>query len=286
MKKIRYITLSLLLLMQLCACTAQEAEPVIEEPIIEGETVLTVEKNGEITEFSMEKLQSLDADFDSVYSAINNWPNEKTHAARGIKLEAILKSADAYDDMQSVTFASIDGYEMSFTRAQAIDMPQYNYIDGTAENEVYSILAYRFKEDCDDLAELDELEDNSLAFVIGQTSANEHTNHAFVEDVVKIIVSTEAPEQWSQTTTFPVEGTVIASGESVKLQHEYFGLVKIHYTTDGTDPTVDSAMYNPSTYQPELNIPITLTEDTVIKTLVVGYGKANSEIQTHEFIVQ
>jgi hypothetical protein len=56
-------------------------------------------------------------------------------------------------------------------------------------------------------------------------------------------------------TTFPTEGR-IAAGESVKLQHKFSGLVKLHYTLDGTDPTELSPMYNPSTYQPELNLPI------------------------------
>ena len=69
----------------------------------------------------------------------------------------------------------------------------------------------------------------------------------------------------------------------MKLQHPYFGLVKLHYTLDGSDPTHMSPMYNPSTYQLELNIPIPITAPTVIKVLATGYGKNDSEIAVFEF---
>jgi hypothetical protein len=42
-------------------------------------------------------------------------------------------------------------------------------------------------------------------------------------------------------------------------------------------------MYNISTYQPELNVPIPITEPTVIKVLVRGYGMNDSEIAVFEF---
>ena len=78
---------------------------------------------------------------------------------------------------------------------------------------------------------------------------------------------------------------MIAPGETVKLQHPSFGLVKLHYTLDGTEPTELSPMYNPSTYRPELNVPIPITEDTVIKVIAVGYGKRNSPVAAYTFTV-
>ena len=84
-------------------------------------------------------------------------------------------------------------------------------------------------------------------------------------------------------SAFPLPGS-IAAGETVKLQHPDYGMVKLHYTLDGSEPTLLSTMYNPSTYQPELNRPIPISEPTVIKVLVSGYGKEDSEIATFEFI--
>ncbi len=121
--------------------------------------------------------------------------------------------------------------------------------------------------------------------IIGQSHPAEQTNPAFVINVSEIIVSNKGPETWEPATSFPAEGK-IAAGESVKLQHKYIGLVKLHYTLDGTDPTENSPVYNISSYQPELNIPITIKDDTVIKVLVTGYGKENSEIATFTFDAQ
>ena len=59
----------------------------------------------------------------------------------------------------------------------------------------------------------------------------------------------------------------------------------MYYTTDGTDPTPYSTMYNPSTYQPEVNVPITVTEDVTIRVLVRGYGKNDSDISELTFSV-
>ena len=144
------------------------------------------------------------------------------------------------------------------------------------------ILAYAYKEGSLDL---EDAVPEPLCLILGQTNPAEHTNPAFVEDVTEIIFSAEEPEVWEPASTFPGEGN-IASGETVKLQHPYFGLVKLHYTLDGTEPTELSPMYNPSTYRPELNVPISITEDTVIKVITVGYGKRNSPVATYTFTVR
>jgi len=126
------------------------------------------------------------------------------------------------------------------------------------------------------------IRDDNPCLIIGQRNPFEHTNPAFVENISEIIVSDAPCEAWPPATTFP-KPEFIAAGELVKLQHPDYGLVKLHYTLDGSEPTMLSPMYNPSTYRPELNVPIPITGPTVIKVLVCGYGKSDSEIAVFEF---
>lgn len=216
--------------------------------------------------------------FSCAYSLINNWPTKKFAAASGVTIEAVLKAAGVWDTFEVITVKADDGYAMSFTREQ-VEKPRYYYPnlekDDPAGNKLAPMgIALQY---CDDGADLDAMTECSPTFVFGQEDIYEHNSPAFVEQMVEIEVSDEEPEQWEMAYGFPEPG-VIAAGETVKLQHGYMGLAKLFYTTDGSDPTTKSAMYNPSTYQPELSVPIEITEDTVIKVLVHGYGRTDSEI--------
>jgi hypothetical protein len=243
---------------------------------------------GEELVLTLEELASIpDVGFDHIYSTINNWPTSRFYAANGIKVHSILEAAGVLETAKVITFRSTDSYEMSFTREQLLEGTQYYYpgveegIEDGAE-EVVPIIAYNYKEGSKDIS---EAVPEALCLIIGQKSPIEHTNPAFVENISEIIVSNQEPEAWEPATTFPAAGA-IAAGETVKLQHPEMGIIKLHYTLDGTEPTELSPMYNPSTYQPELNKPIPITEDTVIKVLVSGYGKKNSEVATFTFKVQ
>jgi len=225
--------------------------------------------------------------FEHIYSTVNTWPTPRFFAARGIRVHSILKAAGVLDTAQKITFRASDSYEVSFTREQLLDEPRYYYPkveEGLEESAqwVYPIIAYEYKEGSDDLS---AAKPNSPCLILGQSYPAEQTNPTFVVNVSEIIVSNEEPDSWEPATTFPAEGK-IAAGEKVKLQHKNLGLVKLHYTLDGTDPTENSPIYNISNYQPELNVPITIEEDTVIKVLVTGYGKKNSEIATFTFTVR
>lgn len=58
------------------------------------------------------------------------------------------------------------------------------------------------------------------------------------------------------------------------------------YTIDGTDPKSNGKLYNPSTYQPELNKPIPIEDDTIIKGFAKGFGKYDSDIAAFEYKVK
>ena len=223
--------------------------------------------------------------FAHVYSTVNNWPTTRFYAAEGYSVASILMAAGLYDAAQTVSFRADDGYSVSLTREQIFAAQRY--FPHVNENEdgaepVYPIIAWRWREGSDDLG---AVRDENPCLIFGQRNPFEHTNPAFVENVSEIIVSTAPCEKWPPALTFPAPG-LIASGETVKLQHPDYGLVKMHYTLDGGDPTMLSPMYNPSTYQPELNVPIPITEPTVIKAIVFGYGKADSDIAVFEFTPQ
>lgn len=225
-------------------------------------------------------------EFTHVYSTINNWPTARFYAAQGYTVESILQAAGLLDEAEAITFRSHDGYEVTLTKEQ-LQRAQYYFPqvgeNDTAAEQVFPIIAYAWREGSSDLAEMHT--DVKPCLIIGQSNYLEHTNPAFVEEIEEIIVSDQPAGPWPAAGTFPAAGRIVA-GETVKLQHPDFGLVKLHYTLDGTDPTPFSAMYNPSTYQPELNKPIPIHEPTTIKVLVTGFGKGDSAIVTFEFTTQ
>jgi len=235
--------------------------------------------DGELT-FTLPELKAMqDAVFEHVYSTINNWPAAKFYAARGIRVATVLKAAGVLETAKLITFRSNDSYEVTLTRRQLLEDEQFYFPSvesgsGEGAEKVEPILAYEFKEGSSDMAKTMPEE---FCLIIGQRNYAEHTNPALVENIKEIVVSAAPPEKWQQAGIFPVSGRVSA-GDSIKLQHPEFGLVKLFYTVDGSDPTEMSAMYNPSTYQPELNKPIVFNESAVLKVLVTGYGREDSDI--------
>jgi len=235
------------------------------------------------TEAELSRLPSAtDFAFTHVYSTINNWPNTRFYVADGYRIESILAAAGALDGVQTFTFRSTDGYEVSLTREQLLSS-QY-YFPQAGENDsgaiqVFPIITWSWRDGTDDMS---AIRDDKPMLIFGQRNPFEHTNPAFVEALSEIIVDYSPSLTWPMASTFPGPGQ-ITTGDTVNLQHPSYGLVKLHYTLDGSDPTPLSAMYNPSTYQPELNRPITITEPTIIKVLVTGYGRNDSEIAVFEF---
>ncbi|MBO4830891.1 MAG: chitobiase/beta-hexosaminidase C-terminal domain-containing protein [Oscillospiraceae bacterium] len=265
-----------------------DAKPYDETPVSSGEHIVKVTGDvpGGETEIDLELLAAEDPGntFSGRYSAINNWPSKKFCSASGVRMEAVLGKAGVLDGFRQITVYSTDGYYMSFTREQVLCERYYfpelenDSESGALEAPMMIALAYTSRG-----AEA-EPEPVSAQLVLGQEDVFEHNTPAFVEDIAEIAVSNEDPGKWEPAGSFPSPGA-IAAGESVKLQHTYSGLAKMYYTTDGTDPTPYSTMYNPSTYQPEVNVPITVTEDVTIRVLVRGYGKNDSDISELTFSV-
>ncbi len=255
-----------------------------------SEKVIAITGSGVVKESRMtlkEMLELPDARFEHVYSVINNWPSKKKFVARGVKLAAMLKFAGIKDEAKCITVKGEDGYEWSFTREQLLETQRY-YFPGVMEGEpakaepVEPIIAYEYMENSDKLS---EAQADSLCLIMPQANVNEQTNHVFVKGVNEIVVTVDDPGKWAAATIFPPVGK-IGKGDTVKLQHKEIGKVKMYYTLDGSTPTEKSTLYNPSTYQLELNKPIKIERDTTIKVLVQGFGKYDSDIAEFRYKVK
>ena len=234
--------------------------------------------------YTLAELAALpEARFAAVYSVINNWPTVTSYAAEGVKIAAILEHAGVLDSAETVTIGSEDGYRASFTRQQLLEAEQFSYPNcgenGEGAEPVSPIIAYNWKQGGTDIA---DAKPDAPCLVLGQTDWLQHNNPVFVEGVTYIEVSDESA-QWPPPFLWP-EQAAYRVGDKIKLQHDAYSNVKIYYTLDGSEPDVYSAMYNPSTYQPELNAPIEVTGDMTVRAFVSGYGKADSE--TVEFRIE
>ncbi len=266
-----------------------DRDPVPSDSTVRDEVVV-ITGNGVTKESRMtlsEMLALPDARVECVYSVINNWPTKKKWAARGAKMTAVLQAAGIKNEAQCITVKGEDVYEWSFTREQLLETERY-YFPGVMERDasraerVEPIIAYEYMEGSDQLG---EARADSICLIIPQAHVNEQTNHTFVKGINEIIVTVDDPGKWEMATAFPFPGN-ITRGDTVKLQHKELGKVKMYYTLDGSTPTEYSTLYNPSTYQPELNKPIVIDRDTTIKVLVKGFGKYDSDIAEFHYQIR
>ncbi|OPX86471.1 MAG: hypothetical protein A4E53_02904 [Pelotomaculum sp. PtaB.Bin104] len=291
MKLKNYLLMTFVLL--LCVLTAACNDGSVQQDTSSGnnsDKAVLVTGNGMMKETRLtlaEMLELPGARFDHVYSAINNWPAEKKYAVRGVKLASVLKAAGIKDEAKSITVKGKDDFEWSFTREQLLDTPRY-YFPGVMEGDpagaqpVEPVIAYEYVENSDNLSEARE---DDICLIMPQAYVHEQTNHTFVKGVREILVTVEDSGKWEKATVFP-QTKYIAAGDTVKLQHKDIGKVKMYYTLDGSTPSEKSTLYNPSTYQPELNKPIKIEQDTTIKVLVKGFGKYDSDIAEFRYKIK
>lgn len=271
-------------------CNGRGVTPSGSDRSLARDEIVVVTGNGvgQETRMSLKEMQDLpDARFEHVYSTINNWPARKELVARGIKLAVLLDVAGISDEAKCITLKAEDGYESSFTREQLLDTRRFYFpgvVEGDSSNAelVEPIIAYEYMENTDQLS---EARADSLCLIIPQANVNEQTYHTFVKNIKEIIVTRDDPGKWEAAAVFPRAGN-ITRGDTVKLQHKEIGKVKMYYTLDGSIPTEESMLYNPSTHQTELNQPIVIDQDTTIKVLVKGFGKYDSDIAEYHYQVR
>lgn len=257
-----------MLVLAIClTVNAAAAEEATETLTIKGDGV-----SREMT-FSRAELEAMQAGIvQTVYSATNNYPSNKTMYRRGISLEYLLAQAGLKDSAKVLKFTSSDGYSRTFTRQELLTDARYYFADPGTAAPVPAIIAW-----ADSSKGFDTMAEMELALTMGQRVKEEQTHPWFVKYLQTIEVSTTAPEQWPPVTFSKAPGP---NGVSVAMQHPNFDAVKIYYTTDGSNPTLHSNVYNISAsyYQPQLNQPIVVAGDTEIRATAIGAGKANSVV--------
>ncbi|MDD4172124.1 MAG: FN3 associated domain-containing protein [Syntrophomonas sp.] len=241
--------------------------------------------------------------YQHVYSTINTWPTKKWYVGEGVKLRELLGLAGIKEDARMITFTSSDGYSVTFTVKELLIDKRYYFpylkdnsaTDGTipgsprGAQEVEPILALISTEGNQNPENMNDMD--ALLFICGQRAVTEQTNTLFLKYISKIEVLTDAPPKWDNPRASIGSGEV-ASGTLIELTNKRNDSDKVHYTTDGSTPTVNSPIFNWSAkrwwnQRPDnlssINKPIELKRDTVIKAITIGPGREDSEVVTFSY---
>ncbi len=245
-------------------------------------------------QYTLSHLQGMEQ-YRHLYSTINTWPTKNWYVAEGVKLRALLEEAGIKDEAKQIRFTSHDGFRVTFTVKELLNEQRYLFphfkdnheyfgnIPGSSEDAelVEPILALMSagSTDFDSMRNKD-----ALHLIFGQRAVTEQTNAIFAKYVAKVEVFTAEPEKWAVPTASVASGEV-PEGTLVELSATSNDTDKVHYTLDGSEPTVESPMYNWIAIRwsnredfDEINHPIEIKEDTTIKAIVIGPGKANSDV--------
>ncbi len=282
-----------------------------EGSTVPGDGDIVLEIIGEGIANSMKYTQSqLEAmpQIQEVYSCVNTWPTKQWYIGKGVALSYLLGSeqADIKSNATLIRFTSKDGYYMTLTVEELLEDSRYcfpnfktgndadGHIPGSTKGKVRveTILALTSTQS-DNPGYMNELD--ALHLMLGQRAVTEQTGPLFVKNVNKVEVLSGSIPKWDVPEAEPSGGTV-PIGTEVRLSNKNMDQDKIHYTTDGSTPTLDSPIYNwvakrwwsargDETVE-KINHPIEITEDTVIKAVTIGAGKRNSGVATFTYKVE
>jgi hypothetical protein len=285
--------LSLLLFMPV---TVMAGEPAVIE--IMGNGV------GNPLELTLTDLEELEQ-YQHVYSTINTWPNKRWYTGKGVRLRDLFALAEIKEEARVFVFTSEDGYSVTLTVKELLQDRRY-YFPGLKDNhphdgsipgspegavEVEPILALYSAEGSDNPHHMTGRD--ALQLLFGQRAIIEQTNNLFLKYVSKIEVQATAPERWDQPRANIPDGTLVPEGTMLILSNKFSNEDKIYYTTDGSMPTVESAVFNWSASRwwslrddlASVNSPIEINRDTVIKAITIGPGREDSEVITFTYQV-
>jgi len=247
-------------------------------PASAEDVVLTITGNGveKETVISLSELKGMKEHITrNAYSAWNTFPSQRTYYAEGVPLEVLLKRAGVKEGATTInmaTFPEADGsagYNQTFLLN---DLLAARYTFNGAKTEVPAIIAIKLGE-----SGFDKMDEVDMRLIHGQLAASEQTTVGFVQSVRTITVTCDPVNKLSQPVA---EAELLPDGKySVKLSSDNVN-AKIYYTTDGSQPTVNSVMYNVSAqhWQPQLNVPFVVSGSTQVKAIAVASGFDNSAV--------
>lgn len=273
---------------------------------------ITVMVDGkECKTFTPEELEGLQEEKYYTYGTINTWPTKGWYIGEGPTLVDLLANVEMpeglqLDDIQLIKFKARDGLQLIFTKKELLGDTRY-YFPGLRENDEYSgyilgsperaskvpVVLALLSIDSDNPDDLEGRDKNAPHLLFGQRWITEQTNQAFVKMVGEIDLLTAIPEKWDNPIATPEPG-IVSPGTKVRLSCQYNDADKVYYTIDGSDPTLESPMYNWVASRwwnnrkdelDEINKPIEINEDTIIKAITIGNGKLDSDIVTFEYRV-
>ncbi len=246
---------------------------------------LTFDDSDEDFEFDKGKLESM-VQVQNIYSTINDWPTKKWYIAEGVRLEDILDEADVNPEkIKTITFKTQDNWTVTFTKQELFEdrrfcFPKLDESSDEGRYKVDTIISLKSAQIQGHEIEPEKMNDSDgFRIFMGQRALTEQTNAWHLKFINRIIISSEEPEKWDAVYADPPPG-VVKPGTGVFLNHPNFDQVRIYYTLDGSEPDVNSEMFNISRtyFQPHLNKPIEIEEDTAIKAIVIAPGKYNSDV--------
>lgn len=242
-----------------------------------AEESLTIKGDGVSTEltFTRDTLEKMaESLIQGEYSSTNNFPTNKSFYRKGVSLEDLLNKAGIKDSAKQLKFISSDGYTKTFTVEELLTQARYCFKEDGSKAEVANIIAFS-----DSSKGFDSLSPIELCLTIGQRVKGEQNNPWFVKYLKTIEVINAEPEQWAEVSFIKSMGP---EGVTVKPEHPNIDSVKIYYTLDGTNPTINSQVYNVSAtyYQPGLNKAILITKDGEIRAMAIGPGRKDSSVSS------
>lgn len=247
--------------------------------------------------WTWEELQAM-GQYQHVYSVINTMANKVWYVGEGVKLRELLSLAGIKEDARMLRFHSADTRTVTLTKNELLEAQRFcfpYYMDSGSKDEgrpgssssagaepVEPIIALKSAEKSVNPEQMNE--NDALFLMLGQRAVTEQTNSSFLKDVCRIEVLTKEPEKWDAPTASVDSGDVLA-GTLIELSSRISNDDKIYYTTDGTTPTLSSAIYNlrakrwlNNSAEENPNKPIEISQDTVIQAITIGPGKTDSEV--------
>lgn len=254
---------------------------------------------------TLKQLQQMEQ-HEYVYSSINTWPTKKLYVGKGVKLQDLLNKAEMTDEAKLLAFSSSDGYTVTIMVKEILEDKRYRFPnfkmgadsdghlpgDASGKVEVEPIISLTSVEGSDNPNYMNDL--NSLLLMLGQRTVTEQTGNLFVKYLTKIEVLTVEPGKWDAPQANPGSG-VVPAGTMVALSNNNNDDDKIHYTIDGSIPTMNSPTYNwiasrwwtaRADVLGTINHPIgPITKDITIKAITIGPGKLDSDVATFNYKV-
>jgi len=255
-------------------------------------------------QYTLSHLQGMEQ-YRHLYSTNNTWPTKKWYVAEGVKLRELLDDAGIKDTAKQIKFTSHDGFSVTFTVQELLNEQRYlfphfkdnheyfAYIPGSSDDAelvepILALISAAESTNFDSMRNRD-----ALHLIFGHRALTEQTNALFAKYVAKVEVLTTELDKWAAPTA-SVDSGEVSEGTLVELSATNNDTDKVHYTLDGSEPTVESPMYNwvanrwwssRSDELDEINHPIEITKDTTIKAVVIGPGKANSDVVEFNYTV-